>query len=392
MAVRPAITTEQRRARLAVRHHLDRPVASVEAVAGDLVGLHSSDPVTVYLTARARVDGFARNDLETALYEERSLVRMLGMRRTLFVVPVDLAEVMDAACTRALAPPERRRLIGLIEDQDIARDGERWLRTVERKTLAALAARGEATANELREDVAELKLQFTYGEGTTYAGTFGISTRVLFLLATDGRIVRGRPRGSWKSSQYRWAETHTWLGRPLAPVPESDAAADLAGRWLRTFGPGTETDLKWWTGWTVRRTREALAAVAAVEVDLGGGTGYVLPGDEESPPSPAPRAAFLPGLDPTVMGWKERDWYLGPHAGPLFDSNGNAGPTVWWDGRIVGGWAQRPDGEVVYRVLEDIGEDAHRAVEAEAGLVADWLGDDVVRPRFPVPLQKELSA
>ena len=107
---------DERRARLGLRHRLAVPAATVESVAGDLVGLHSSDPTTVYLSALARVDGFAVADLEAALYERRSLVRMLGMRRTMFVVPPDLAAVMDAACTRALAPAERRRLIGLLED------------------------------------------------------------------------------------------------------------------------------------------------------------------------------------------------------------------------------------------------------------------------------------
>ena len=101
------------------------------------------------------------------------------------------------------------------------------------------------------------------------------------------------------------------------------------------------TDLKWWTGWTLTQTRAALGAIEAVEVDLDGMPGFVLPGDLEPEPEPEPWAAFLPSLDPTVMGWKERDWYLGEHAATLFDRNGNAGPTVWWNGRVVGGWAGR---------------------------------------------------
>ena len=55
----------------------------------------------------------------------------------------------------------------------------------------------------------------------------------------------------------------------------------------------------------------------------------------------APWVALLPGLDSTVMGWKERAWFLGGHQHALFDVNGNAGPTVWCNGRIVGGWAHR---------------------------------------------------
>ena len=73
----------------------------------------------------------------------------------------------------------------------------------------------------------------------------------------------------------------------------------------------------------------------------------VLPDDLDPTPDPPPYAALLPGLDPTTMGWQDRGWFLGEHAKALFDTNGNAGPTLWWDGRVVGGWAQRRSGEVV---------------------------------------------
>ncbi|MDQ4089189.1 MAG: winged helix DNA-binding domain-containing protein, partial [Actinomycetota bacterium] len=110
-------------------------------------------------------------------------------------------------------------------------------------------------------------------------------------------------------------------------------------------------------------------------------------------PAPEPWVALLPSLDSTTMGWQQRAWYLGDHGKSLFDTNGNAGPTVWSDGRIVGGWAQRKDtGEVVYRLLEDVGADVTAAVEAEAARLTGWLGDVRVTPRFPTPLQKQLSA
>ena len=81
------------------------PPPDVPTAAGDLVGLHASDPVTVYLAAAARVDGLKVADVERALYEESApVLRMLGMRRTLFVLPVDLAPVVHAACTRRHAP------------------------------------------------------------------------------------------------------------------------------------------------------------------------------------------------------------------------------------------------------------------------------------------------
>lgn len=159
------VSVEERRLRLGRRQHLARPAAEVESVADALSGLHSSDPLTPYLSACRRVAGFEPAHLETALYERRSLVRMLGMRRTMFVVTVDQAAVMDAACTRALAAGERRRLVHLVEEQGLADDGESWLAGVEEDTLAALSARGEATAVELTSDVPELGLQLSFGEG-----------------------------------------------------------------------------------------------------------------------------------------------------------------------------------------------------------------------------------
>jgi hypothetical protein len=100
--------------------------------------------------------------------------------------------------------------------------------------------------------------------------------------------------------------------------------------------------------------------------------------------------ALLPALDPTVMGWSGRSWFLGEHGPRLFDRSGNVGPTVWWDGRIVGGWAQRADGEIAYRLLEDVGADAAAAVRAEAERLRSWLGKVRVTPRFRTPLEREL--
>jgi hypothetical protein len=97
-------------------------------------------------------------------------------------------------------------------------------------------------------------------------------------------------------------------------------------------------------------------------------------------------------LDTTVMGWTERDWLLGPHGPRLFDRSGNPGPTVWWDGRVVGGWAQRPSGEIVYRLLEDVGAEAIAAIDAEAARLTAWLGPARVTPRFRTPLERELSS
>jgi hypothetical protein len=145
-------------------------------------------------------------------------------------------------------------------------------------------------------------------------------------------------------------------------------------------------DIKWWTGWNMGEVRKALTVVQPVEVDAG----VVLADDVAPVRAGRPWVALLPALDATTMGWKERGWYLGDHGPALFDRMGNAGPTVWCDGRVVGGWAQRRDGEILYELLEDVGREAVAAVDAAAEAVQGLVGDIRYTHRFPTPLERIL--
>ena len=138
------VDAEERRTRLARRHRL-----TPEARAGDVVDavrsvvvLHSSDPATVFLSALARTTGFEPARLERALYEERTLVRMLAMRRTLFVVPRELVPVVDAAASRAVAANERRKLAKFVAESGVADDAAGWIDAAEAAALDALAREG----------------------------------------------------------------------------------------------------------------------------------------------------------------------------------------------------------------------------------------------------------
>lgn len=387
------MSVEERRARLMTRHGLVTPVAGPVEAADRMVGLHSSDPATVYLSMWARVLDFDVPVLENALYEDRTLVRILGMRRTMWVVPTDFASAIHSSSTRALAAPQRRRLVRMLETGGVTRNGESWLEAVSERTVEALDRLGEATARELSEEVPELTSKIrAYKKDGSLIGEFGASTRVLFQLATEGRVIRGRPLGTWLSSQYRWSTTANWLGSHFESRDRSGAQDSVMRKWLWAFGPGTELDLKWWTGWPVTQVRSSLERIEAVEVDLNGGTGYVGAEDADVVEETSRGiVALLPSLDPTTMGWKERDWYLGGHGERLFDRNGNAGPTIWSDGRIVGGWTQREDGEIIGEVFDDVGADVNRSIESELARLQEWLGDMNVTARFRSPHDKELD-
>ncbi|MFJ5120584.1 winged helix DNA-binding domain-containing protein [Kitasatospora sp. NPDC088548] len=384
----PLISDEQRRARVGRRHLLApaERAAAVEEVAGAVVGLHASDAATVYLSACARLAEPSAAEVERALYEDVTLVKLLSMRRTMFAVTEEFAPYVSASSARAIAARERATLLKHLREFAEGWD-ERRLAETERAVLAALERRGEATTGELGADVPALRETMLMSAGKPYEAKQSVGSRLLRLLASDGHVRRCRPRGSWLSSSYPWAPVPPWRD-----VPVREAKAEVVRRWLAAYGPATVEDVKWWTGWTLGDTRKALADVAAEDVRLAGGVaGLVLPGDAERVVEPEPWAALLPGLDPTTMGWRVRDWYLRAEDVPaLFDRAGNAGPTVWWCGRVVGGWAQRPDGEVVWRLFSDLGAEAEAAIGAEAARLAGWLGEVRVTPRFRTPLEREL--
>ncbi|MFE3290848.1 winged helix DNA-binding domain-containing protein [Rhodococcus sp. NPDC059234] len=382
------IEVAERRARLGRRHHL-APEARADDVthaASSMVALHGTDPATIYLSARARVDGLTVDDLDRALYTDRSLVKHLAMRRTLFVFPAESLTFVQAGASNRVADTERRRLVREVEKAGLFDDGERWLREAGDAVLDVLSDGSPMSYSALRETIPLLDGSMTYGEGKSWGGQVSIGPRVLTVLSAEGKIVRATNDGAWRVSRNRWATTESWLGKPIEPCADSEGVAWLVRAWLRAFGPGTEDDVKWWLGATATAVRRALAASDVATVDLDGRTGYLLADDLDPVAPVAPWAALLPALDPTTMGWRDRDWYLGPHKELLFDGNGNAGPTAWWDGRIVGGWWQDEGGQVVLHLLDDVGAEARRSLEREADALAQWLGGARVMPRFPSPL------
>ena len=208
------IDVAERRARLARRHRLapGHRAGDVEEATESMVCLHATDPATVYLSAWARVDGMAVTDMERALYADRSLVKHLAMRRTLFVFPRATLRVAQAGASDRVADTERRRLIRQVEEAGLQKNGERWLKKASEQVLSVLSDGREATSSELRDLIPSLEGSISYGEGKSWGGSLPVGPRVLTTLSAAGRIVRASNDGGWTVSRPRWASTASWLG------------------------------------------------------------------------------------------------------------------------------------------------------------------------------------
>jgi len=357
-----------------------------------VVVLHATDPATVYLSVLARCTGLDIPDVSKALYDDRSLVRMLAMRRTLFVVPTELAAVIHSAASVDVATRMRKRLLKELAtaptDPPLPKDVEQWLADVEAGVVRVVADLGVASGAQIGAAEPRLRTAILPQTDKKYDVRRTVTTNVLALMGAEGRLVRREPLGAWTSRQHTWEAATAWWRDGIPDEPTGQARAQLAEAYLRRFGPATEADLAWWTGWPLGVTRKALAVLDLETTP----DGLVMADDVEAVDPRPPVATLLPALDPTPMGWKERSWYLPDDSRPLFDAYGNVGPTVWWGGQVVGGWAVRSDGSVATRLLLDRGDEAERAVAESAEDLAGRLDGTVVVPSFRTPLERDLSA
>lgn len=385
------ITVQQRRRAMVHRHHLAGDADDPEAVTRALIALHATDPASVYLSVLARSAVSTLADVADALYERRSLVRWMAMRRTLFVFPREDIPTVQAAVSTPLAATLRRRLIRQLQrngtDPRIEGDASHWLAELENRTEAALARRGTATGTQLADDEPALRTRVLARAPSDRPQN--LTTSLLTLMSADGRLLRATPTGPWTSRHHRWEPVRRWWPQGLPPIDPIEAQRDLARRWLARFGPATTEDLRWWTGWNTTTTRRALERLEIEEVDLHGQAGIILAGSaEESAGDSA--ATLLPALDPTPMGWKNRDWFLGIDSSLVFDRAGNIGPTLWWDGEIIGSWAVAPNGDLRTRVVADRGAEARAAIARAASQLHARLNGAAVASAIRTPLEQAL--
>jgi hypothetical protein len=392
------ITVQQRRRAMVRRHHLAGDARNPEAATQAVVALHATDPASVYLSVLARSAASTLSDVADAMYARRSLVRWMAMRRTLFVFAREDIALVQAAVSSPLAEALRRALISRLlrngSEPPIDGDISRWIADLEDRVERALARRGSASGAQLASDEPALTTLILARASSDRPQN--VTTFLLTLMSADGRIVRGATTGAWTSRHHRWEPISRWWAQGLPSIDPAQARQDLARRWLERFGPAKIDDLQWWTGWNKTTTRRALANLAIEEVDLHGQPGIILPSSGEDDDffadAVSPTATLLPALDPTPMGWKVRDWFLGIDPGHIYDRAGNIGPTLWWDGEIIGSWAITPAGKIMTKVITDRGAEAHTAIDRAATQLHARLGGTVVTPAVRTPLEHALAA
>jgi hypothetical protein len=376
----------------------------VPQVVRDIVALHSTSSATPYLTLWARVKGFQRSMLEDELYEQRRLARVLCMRNTVHVIPSEdlpcfyqTYQGRPKVADRRMMPEHLLVMAGL-SDEAGAPEVKRQLDSA---ILAFLDKHGPADARAINRAVPELQAKVRHDVGKPYEGQFSIGGRLIRSLCSEGLLIRARPRGTWRSSQYQYAVLAAWLPEiDLGSVSWEEAQACLVQRYLAAFGPATVEDVVWWTGLNKGEIEATLAAQGdgLQRVEIQGWPNSYLMLAEDARRLRAFRPArecgsyLLPALDPLIMGYCNRDRFLAPSwRRHVFDRAGNAVPTVWKEGRVVGAWGQRKDGGVVYGLFEPIGQEAEAQIDQQARRLEDFLEGEYVAPGIRTAFTRSLN-
>ena len=272
--------------------------SNLEAVVSNAVGIYSTNP-TAHLSALARLPKFRISDLDSSIAERR-LIRARTMRYSVYTSPPELLR-LSVSATRGLAMkvnPWRKRLADSYDDLASAVE-------------AALGA-GPLAGADIRKIVDPDK---------ELGDLFSV---LLGLMGAETRIVRATNTGGWRSNRLTYARWADWLGDE--PLPETAAAqVELAKRYVAAYGPVTEADLRWWTGWTAK---ESKTAAGEVDLNQAGNASADLDG-----------LRLLPVWDVLMVAYQDRSRLFAENLAPfIYDRFGNATSVVYDRGSIVGIW------------------------------------------------------
>jgi Winged helix DNA-binding domain len=313
------------------RHRLDRraPAGSLAETARALCGVHAQLAASAELALWARVEDLERDDVRSALEEERTLVKTWAMRGTLHLLTAE-----DLALFVGLFRPQWDdpggawlRGFGVTKKQyDAIVTGVPKVLGARPRTREQLADKlGELAGPEVRE-----KLLSGWGA-------------LLKPSARRGDLCFGPNRGR----NVTFVRPDRWLGR-LPRIDREEAQREVIRRFLAAYGPATVDDLSRWLG---LRTglRRMLAAIEdeLVEVELAGQPAWLLAADLEAlKAAPPPKSVrLLPAFDPYVVGFRPRELFVDPREeARIFRPQAWFSPVLLVNGRAAGIWERERRG------------------------------------------------
>ena len=350
--------------------------------------IRATPTLTPYLSLWARLPGFEQEQLDEALYQHRSLVRIPCMHARLFVVPT-----ADVVSYYQATRPTLQRGLDEFVDRFLATtsptsygDSSLERADITQRVLEVASTRGPISLEEMAQFLPILSRRLFHDPEDPDAGYTRLGARLIPAMCAQGLLVRAKARGNWKSSQYTYSPYSAWLPEvDLNSQSPKEGLRRIVLSYLGAFGPATIGDMVHWFGGISRH--QIVAAVMGVapritRLQVDGLPGEFLALKETVPELLAERpgaaetvVALLPPRDSYPAAYSDTSRFLAPfHRDRVFDRVGEATGAVWQNGEIIGTWwIHLSDERIVIRLLELANAETIALVGEQARRLGEFL-------------------
>jgi uncharacterized protein YcaQ len=324
----------------AIRHHLDcrAPLKSLVTVVGDVCGVQAQLMSAAQIALWARVQGLRREDVERALWKERTLVKTWAMRGAVHLLPAKDLPVYVGALKRRVR--EERRWMARYGV------GPQEADTMIEAIIDALAP-GPLTRQELTERVidrlgskARRWVQHSWGGVVKQACLQGLAC----FGPNQGQEITFVRRDYWLPDQ--------------GDLRAEDAEDELLRHYLHGYGPAALQDFASWAGMTIREASPIRKRLGGdlVEMAIGDSLALILRQDLAAVQSIKAKDRFvrlLPSFDPYMLGHRDKR-HLVDEADykRVYRKAGWLSPVVLFAGRVMGVWSHERRGKGLHINVE----------------------------------------
>lgn len=347
------------------RHHLlETHACDAVTLASDVCGLQAQLMSAAVLQAWTRQHGITRTEIESALWQKRSLIKTSLMRQTLHLVPADEFPFYIAALKNS-----RTAAV---------------LRIMSRFKISA------AEAGDLTGLIVDALSAGPLGRAAiTAAVRPKVSRRVRAWMDKVWSIVRIPISeglvcyGPGENNETTFIRVEQWLGNRTPAIPEEQGRMALLRRYLHAYGPATVKDFAHWSGMPAGEVRPlpSLMQDELAEVENAGNKCLLLREDLKDLRDgiPAERSVrLLPHFDPYLLAHREKDHLVETrHYKLVYRNQGWISPVVLVDGNVAGVWAHQRLGKKLEVTIQPFGKFSRAvrsAVAQEAQSLADFFG------------------
>ncbi len=357
--------------RLARHHFLDSQPAPVLAICRDVCGMQAQVMSAAEMAWWARNHALKRVDIQSALWQSRTLIKTFAQRGTLHILTAEDFPIYIAALQRS----QVERIHKFMARLDLsAKEAD----NLHAATMHALQA-GPLTQGELTEQVKKRV-------GKKVRAAMAIFWNIFRPSFCEGLLCYGPPRGQ----EVTFIRVDQWLP-PQKEWPELEARQMLLRRYLRAYGPATPQDFSRWTGIAMNEAKAVFASLMdeLVEIQNTEVKGFVLLEDlEQLHKRKLTRQTLrlLPSFDPYMLGHADKSLLVdSQNYKRVYRNQGWLSHVVLLNGKAIGVWTYSRRSKLwglAIEPFEKLSKTMRAQTLAEAESLQNFLGNSWEAPRF----------